>query len=188
MTAKVEKVVQVYKGWSTLSKVTLNDGGTRFEREVEDHGQAVGVLPYDPKRRVALLIQTPRTPVLLSGQTEHLLEVPAGLIDDGEPVETSVRREAHEEVGVKLTTLELIGTLWSCPGVSTETIALFLAPYSQGSRTGQGGGLADENESITVVEESLAALARLADAGDLPDMKTFLLVQTLRLRKPDLFR
>ena len=188
MTVKVEKVVEVYKGWSTLSKVTLSDGDTRFEREVEDHGQAVGVLPYDAERRVALLIQTPRTPVLLAGRAEPLLEAPAGLIDEGESPEESVRREAQEEVGVELTTLQPIGTIWSCPGVSTETIALYLAPYTSASRTGQGGGLADENESITVVEQSLATLAQLADQGGLADMKTFLLVQTLRLREPDLFR
>jgi hypothetical protein len=38
-----------------------------------------------------------------------------------------------------------------------------------------------------VVEMSLAELAALAEAGRLEDMKTALLVQTLRLRHPDLF-
>lgn len=187
MTVEVEGSEQVYKGWSTLSRVTLTDGATRFHREVEDHGQAVGVLPYDPERRVALFVQMPRTPVLLSGETEPLLEAPAGLIDPGEDLETCARREAHEEVGVVLGALEPVGKPWSCPGVSTERIMLYLAPYATADRTGAGGGLAEENENITVVELGLREVAALADAGRLGDLKTLCLIQTLRLRRPELF-
>lgn len=188
MPVKVEDTTQIYKGWSTLSLVTLSDGEKRFNREVEDHGQAVGVLPYDPERRVALLVQLPRTPVMLAGVTDHLLEAPAGLLDEGENMEACARREALEEVGVELGRLEPLGTVWSCPGVSTERITLFLAPFKAANRTGAGGGLADEHENIVVVERSLADLASLADAGALPDLKTLCLVQALRLRRPDLFQ
>jgi hypothetical protein len=37
------------------------------------------------------------------------------------------------------------------------------------------------------MELTLSGLAALADAGRLDDMKTFALVQTLRLRRPELF-
>ena len=40
---------------------------------------------------------------------------------------------------------------------------------------------------MTPVEVPLADLARMADTGQLIDMKTMLLVQTLRLRQPALF-
>jgi hypothetical protein len=33
---------------------------------VEDHGDSVGVLPYDPARRVATLVRELRVPVLLA--------------------------------------------------------------------------------------------------------------------------
>jgi hypothetical protein len=59
--------------------------------------------------------------------------------------------------------------------------------YTQADRATQGGGLAAEHENVTPVEVSLADLARMADAGQLVDMKTMLLVQTLRLRRPTLF-
>lgn len=187
MAVTITKVEQIYKGWSTLSKVTLSDGTHSFSREVGDHGNAVAVLPYDHDRRVALLVQLPRTPVLMAGESNHLLEAPAGLIDEGEDRETCARREAQEETGVSLGGLELVSTIWSCVGVLTERITLFLASYSAADRTGSGGGLAEEHENITVVEMPLADLARLADSGDLTDMKTFALLQTLRLRRPELF-
>ena len=187
MTLKIEKTETVYQGWSTVSKLSLSDGDVRFTREVEDHGQAAGVLPFDPQRRVALLVQMPRLPVILAGGSEHLLELPAGLIDPGEEPEAAARREAFEEAGVRLTELERIGYTWTCPGVSTERIILFLAAYSQADRTGAGGGLETEHENIVVVEHRLADLAAAADAGRLEDMKTFLMVQSLRLRRPELF-
>jgi hypothetical protein len=38
-----------------------------------------------------------------------------------------------------------------------------------------------------VIELLLSELAAMADAGQIMDMKTLALVQTLRLRKPELF-
>ena len=73
------------------------------------------------------------------------------------------------------------------PGISTERIHLYLGAYDAADRTGAGGGLDAEEEHITVVEMPLADLAAQADAGQLMDAKTMLLVQTLRLRRPDLF-
>ena len=72
------------------------------------------------------------------------------------------------------------------PGVSTERMHLYLATYRGRAREGRGG--VDEDEDITAVELKLAELAALADTGKLADIKTLVLVQTLRLRRPDLFK
>ena len=178
----------VYAGWLKLHVATLaGDDGVEFTREIEDHGQAAAVLPYDPERRLALLVTLPRAPVLMTGGASHVLEAPAGLIDRDEDPADAARREAHEEAGVALGALEPAGTPWSLSGISTERMHLFLGSYRQADRTGAGGGLAQEHENITVVETPLARLAALADAGEIADMKTLVLVQTLRLRRPDLF-
>lgn len=71
------------------------------------------------------------------------------------------------------------------PGISTERMALFLGTYSQTDRIGPGGGAS--SEQIEVIELTLRELAEMADTGTLADLKTFALVQSLRLRKPDLF-
>jgi 8-oxo-dGTP pyrophosphatase MutT (NUDIX family) len=92
-----------------------------------------------------------------------------------------------EEAGLKLHALEHVGTAWSMPGISTEQMHLYLAPYCEADRIGLGGGIANEHEGITVVELPLAELAAMADAGQINDMKTLAVVQTLRLRKPELF-
>jgi nudix-type nucleoside diphosphatase (YffH/AdpP family) len=176
----------IYQGWTTLKLATLQmaDGG-REERHVEDHGQAVAVLPYDPERRMLLIVSMPRAPVLQAGE-QDLLEAVAGRIEDEEP-EVCARREALEEAGVRLAALEFIGKLWSMPGLSTERLSMYLAPYHATDRVSEGGGAKDENEQIRVRELPFAEAVAMADAGLLTDMKTFLLLQALRLRHPVLF-
>lgn len=187
--AKLTSTTILHQGWLTLYRAMIRlEDGTEVAREVEDHGAGVAVLPYDPTRRVALLVRQLRNGPLLAGfEQPHLLEAPAGLIDPGEDDAAAARREALEEVGTRLRDLEPLGASFSCPGVSTERIALFLGCYGKDDRVAAGGGLASEHENIEVVETPLAELARLADAGELIDLKTLALTLHLRLRRPDLF-
>ncbi|MCJ2080385.1 NUDIX domain-containing protein [Methylobacterium sp. J-090] len=177
----------LHDGWSRflVAEVTMPDG-TRLAREIEDHGRAVAVLPYDPARGVALLVEQFRPAALYAAGTESVLEVPAGLLDEADP-EEGARREAYEEVGVRLGALERISCGWSMPGISTEQMDLFLAPYGTDDRSGPGGGLDAEHENITVHEMSLSTLAAMSDTGAITDIKTLLLIYALRLRHPELF-
>ena len=187
MPYEITKLETVHEGWSDFRLATVRTpSGEEIRREIEDHGDAVAVLPYDPERRVATLVRQFRTPVFhVTKETDHL-ESPAGILDADDP-EAEVRREAEEEVGLRLSRLERLSTAWACPGVSTERIHLFLATYGEADRTGGGGGLASEHEEIAVIEMALAELAAMVDDGRLTDLKTLVLVQTLRLRYPELF-
>ena len=168
------------------AKVALPDGHVA-DRQIEDHGTGVSVLPFDPERRVALLVRQPRTAAHFAEGAPDMLEAIAGRVEGNEPAPNEARREAQEEAGLILGLLEHVVTAWSSPEVSTERASLYLASYTQADRATQGGGLAAEHENVTPVEVSLANLARMADTGQLVDMKTMLLVQTLRLRRPTLF-
>jgi len=187
MPAEIRKLETVYQGYTTLRRATLEaPDGSRFTREIEDHGHACAVLPYDAERRCALLVSLPRAPVIWSGGPGDLLEAVAGMLD-GEPPEDCARREAMEEAGLALSVLEPVGCVYASPGVSTEKIRLFLAPYRAADRTGDGGGLADEHELITVVELPLDTLWAQVEDESLLDMKTLALTLALRVRHPELF-
>jgi nudix-type nucleoside diphosphatase (YffH/AdpP family) len=177
----------VFDGWLKVRRITYRGrGGEIVRREIAHHGSAAAVLPYDPERRTVLLVRLPRTPMIAAGAGLSL-EAPAGLIEDGEAPEACVRREALEEVGVRLGALERVAQVWPMPGVSTEQQTLFLAPYATADRVEAGGGVTSESEDIEVVEASLAELAAAADSGGLADGKTLILLLTLRLRRPQLF-
>jgi nudix-type nucleoside diphosphatase (YffH/AdpP family) len=187
MTVRIGEVRTVYEGWSTFSvaEVELSDG-TRIRREIEDHGRAVAVLPYDPERRVAILVEQLRTPVLKAAGLQATLEVPAGILEEEDP-QAGARREVMEEVGVRLGALEHIAQAWAMPGISTERMDLFLAPYSEEDKVEQGGGLGAEHENITLVELSLDELAARLAQGTVNDMKTMTLLFALQIRHPELF-
>ena len=179
----------VYSGYLTVDalQVRLADGSI-VPREVERHGDAAAVLPYDRERRCALIVSLFRAPVFQETRMAAMEEACAGMISGiGEDAEAAIRREAYEELGVRLASLDLVSRVWSSPGVSSERVSLFLAPYASADRVGAGGGLREEHEGITVVERSLATLATAADQGQIEDSKLLTLVLALRLRHPDLF-
>ena len=177
----------LHSGWLDLHLVRMTDpDGQSYERYVEDHGSGAAVLPYNPATRMALLVTMPRAAVRFAGH-DAVLEAPAGLLDPGESAAEAGRRELREEVGLEIDVLEPAGAILSCPGISTERIDLFLAAYDDSLRTGAGGGLDSENENITVVEMSLDALWSRVESEAVADAKTRILVQTLRIRRPDLF-
>lgn len=187
MAFEIIDLKTIYSGWTKFLIASVRTpGGETVERELEDHGAAACVLPYDPGRRTAILVRQFRTPVHMAGEKQELSEAIAGIVEDEDPSLTA-KREALEEAGLQLGTLEPAGTHWTAPGISTERMALFLAPYRSSNHIGDGGGLHHEHERIAVVEIELDELARRADNGELNDLKTFALVQTLRLRRPELF-
>jgi nudix-type nucleoside diphosphatase (YffH/AdpP family) len=176
-----------YTGYLNVAtlRVKLSDGAI-VSRDIESHGDAAAVLPYDMKRRCALVARLFRAPVFSVTCEESLEEACAGMIEK-ESDEDTARREAQEELGVRLHVLERIARVWSSPGVSTERQALFLAPYVQADRISQGGGVAEEHENIAVLERPLVALALDVDQGVIADIKLVTLVFALRLRRPELF-
>jgi nudix-type nucleoside diphosphatase (YffH/AdpP family) len=173
--------------WSRMIVATIRMAdGVLTQRDIEDHGEAAAVLPYDPERRVALLVRQFRTPPLYAAGDGLVLELPAGRIDEADAA-ACARREALEETGLQLDQLEFVARVWTMPALSTERAWLYLAPYTAAHRIGEGGGVAEEHEEIMVVEMPLNQLAGMADAGTLTELKLFTLLQTLRVRRPELF-
>src|SRR5512142_2562965 len=118
-----------YDGYAKVTVLTLaGEDGAAHRREVVSIGHSACVLPYDEKRKVALVVRLPRAPLIADAVTEDLIEAPAGMLANGETAEACIRREALEEAGVELSELEPIAACWPSPGVLSERTHLFLAP------------------------------------------------------------
>jgi hypothetical protein len=87
-----------HERWSRLlvATIRLPDGQTT-QRDIEDHGNAAVVLPYDPVRRMAIVIRQFRMPIRYVGQDGNVMEAAAGRLDEADP-EACTRREALEEI------------------------------------------------------------------------------------------
>ncbi len=162
---------RVFNGHFKVNQLIVQDGATQLKREQFAPGQAVAALVYDTARQVYVLTRQFRI-----GPEADILEIAAGMIDGDEAPEAAVRREIHEELGYEVDRLEEIVAMWASPGTSAEVITVYYAEVSQ--KTGPGGGLAEENEHIEMVELSWEALL----AEPLRDAKTVIAVQWARLR------
>ncbi|MBH0238305.1 NUDIX domain-containing protein [Methylobrevis albus] len=180
---------RLHGGWNRLDVVEIDLGdGVSIVREVVDHGDGAAALVFDPLRRTALMVRQVRAGKLdREGGDGLMLEVPAGLVDPGEVPAETARREIGEETGCVVGELRPVVVAYPSGGSLSERLSLFLAEADLGSAGGAGFGLAAEGEQIEVVIVPLAELAAAADAGNVDDLKSFALIQTLRLRRPELF-
>lgn len=166
--------------WSKLKQITLDhtrrDGTTvTLVREVYDFGDGCVVLPYDPERGTVLLARQFRLPVYLREGDGFFIEACAGLLDDNDP-ETAVRKEAEEELGLRLRDVRPLFTGYSSPGAVAEKMSFFTAPYSPADRISDGGGEAHEGEDIEVLELPLADALAMIRSGEIRDSKTIALL------------
>src|SRR5580704_11224411 len=122
--------------------------------EVWRRGRAAAVLPYDPVADAVVLIEQFRLPALAAGLDPVLVELPAGLCDDGETPEATARREMMEEMGLAVGTLRRIGGVLLTPGGADEVCELYAgrvrAPHADGDGIAGHAGMADEHEDIRV--------------------------------------
>jgi nudix-type nucleoside diphosphatase (YffH/AdpP family) len=185
---RIAEATTLYEGRRNLLKLTVQlPDGQMVEREVLDAPDAAAVLPFDRERRTVVLIRQFRAPIMYREGDPSSLEAVAGLLDGDEPPEDCARRETMEEAGLRVDLLEPAGVTWSAPGFTMERVHLFLAPYASAARVAKGGGLADENEDIEVLEIGVDELAGMLAQNAISDLKTLALVQALRIRHPDLF-
>lgn len=154
------------------------------EREVYDHGDAVAVLLYNVESGMVLLTKQFRLPSFLNGNPSgELLEVCAGLVEEGESPETTLKREILEETGFSIEKVEKVCEAYSSAGVLTELLHLFIAPYSPEQKKEEGGGLKEEGEHIELVELSFEKAFDMIKTGEIKDAKTILLLQHIAIKK-----
>ena len=107
------------------------------------------MLPYDPIKKEIILIQQFRAGVLSRYDENYLLEIVAGIIDEGENPEETAIRECFEETGCEVKKIHHIQSNFPAPGSSESYYHLYLGEIQafDGERI---KGLEKENEDILV--------------------------------------
>lgn len=152
------KIIKVY-----CDEVELSDG-TRTSREVVLHKEAVAIVAVNDKQELLMVTQY-RYPI-----GRDMLEIPAGLIDEGEePLETA-KRELREETGYEAERWGHLTTTYTSAGSHNEKIHIFLA---EGLKCVSGQSL-DEDERLTFSIEPVESVKRRIEAGTIQDGKTII--------------
>lgn len=136
-------------------------GGKVAAREVVEHYGAVAVLALDDSGRIPMVYQY-RHPI-----GRRLWELPAGLLDvDGEAPHLTAARELKEEAGLEAETWQVLVDLDSTPGLSDESVRLFLAT---GLTQVQRPEAHDEEADMTLEWIPIAEALRQVFSGEIVD-------------------
>lgn len=144
-----------------------------------ERSDAAALLVFNRDTRKLVLVEQFRYPAYEKGGG-WLIEVMAGIVDNGENPEDTVRREALEEIGFQVDELTPIATVFLSPGGSSERAFLYFAEVENDNRVSGGGGLASEHEDIRILELSPREIADALTAGKIIDAKTLIALMWFR--------
>ena len=164
MNEKTLSVESIYEG-RVLDLEALDvelESGIRTKREIVRHKGASAVLARREDGNFVLVRQY-RKPVECD-----VLEIIAGMLDEGESPDRCASREVKEETGYDVKLLSKLGEVWSSPGYSSECIHVFFAELSGAA----GESQLDEDEMLEVVVLDEAAIEAMIRSGEIQDAKT----------------
>lgn len=151
-----------------IDKVALPNG-RMSTREVVEHAPAVAIIP-ELEDGTVLLVEQFRYAV-----DQKILEIPAGLVEEGETPLQAAHRELMEEVGFDADSFEEVGRFFTSPGFSNEIIVLYHATGLHPARLE-----ADDDEFIQVVKVPKDRLTSVLAEQKIMDAKSMAAVWWLR--------
>ncbi|WP_434356951.1 ADP-ribose diphosphatase [Parasalinivibrio latis] len=184
--AEVTAVETVYDGYFKMHKYAfrhrLFSGGWSevIERELFERGHAVAVLPYDPVSDRVVMVEQIRVGAMVAGQSSWQLEIVAGVIDKGQTSEQVAYREAEEEAGLQVESLQKITRYMSSSGGCSESLDVYLGIVDAGKAEGIHG-LPEEGEDILVHVLSREEAYKLVENGTIENAASIIAIQWLQL-------
>ena len=154
-----------------LETVTLPNGAT-VELEIIRHPGAAAIVPLKDERTVVLIRQ------YRHAAGGFIYEIPAGKLHPGEDPRACAARELEEEIGYRVSSLELLASIFTAPGFADEVIHIY-----QGTGLTPGTQKLDRDEVLDVIELSLDRAIAMIHDGTIRDGKTIVGLQTAYLRQ-----
>lgn len=150
---------------SPIFKVTedraVAPDGFEIQRAIVRHGGSAVMLAVDDENRV-LLVRQFRLPA-----QQHLWELPAGRLDEGETPLQTAKRELIEETGYRARRWKKLISFYPSPGYVSEKMTVFVATEIQ-----QGDAAPMEDERIECRWFTLGELEDWIRRGKISDAKT----------------
>ena len=171
---KVDKAILQYEKFDGEMSPTI-------ERLNFNRGDAVAVLLYNGDKDSVLLVNQFRYPAYVNDGPGWLVEIVAGMIDEGRDAISVAKAELLEETGYEVDDLKFICRFYLSPGGSSEKIWLYFADCHR--TVSSGGGKDSENEDIEVMEIPFMQALEMIRTGEICDAKTIVALQWLQIEK-----
>ncbi|MGH0046612.1 ADP-ribose diphosphatase [Enterobacter cloacae] len=151
-----------------------------IRREIFERGHAAVLLPFDPVRDEVVLVEQIRIAAYDVSESPWLLEMVAGMIEEGESVEDVARREALEEAGLIVGRTKPVLSYLASPGGTSERLSIMVGEVDATTADGIHG-LADENEDIRVHVMSREQAYQWVEEGKIDNAASVIALQWLQL-------
>lgn len=159
------------------------DGSSDVQsRDIIRAGSVVGVLGYDPERELVVLIRQFRFGAHLVHDRGDMVEIVAGIVEQGESYEAAALRECGEEAGVVPRALIPMLRFVPSPGVSDEFAVLFLGLLDSAALPQQAGAEAETERTYPFAVKLDDALAAV-EAGRMINGYVIIALQWLALNR-----
>lgn len=155
------------------------------KREIFERGHAAVLLPFDPERDEVVLVEQIRIAAYDTSVTPWLLEMVAGMIEEGETIEAVARREAMEEAGLTVGRTRPVISYLASPGGTSERSSILVGEVDATTAAGIHG-LADENEDIRVHVVSREQAYQWVEEGKIDNAAAVIALQWLQLHHQEL--
>lgn len=181
-----------YQGFYRLEKLSLRhrlfsgEMGPVISRELFVRHDAVCVLPYDPHTDSLVFLEQFRVGALDNRAHPWLLEIVAGLIDEGELPEQTATREAQEEAGLEFSRLIPVLQYYPSPGGSDERVHLYIGLCSTAGVDGRVMGVAEESEDIRAHVVGFEQAMHMLETGKIDNAASIITLQWLAMNKAKL--
>lgn len=156
----------------TVDKLRMPDGSEAYRETVIRGKNAAATLAVDNDGNLIFVRQ------YRHAFGEMLLEIPAGVLEDGEEPEEGVLRELEEETGKKAETLEFLCEMYPTVGYCTEKIQLFIA-----TDLAEGQQKLDADEFVEIEKYTPEEAVDMIYKGEIKDGKTIAAVFAWMARK-----
>jgi len=157
-------------------------GEIEIKRELFHRGDAVAVLMYDPSKDKIVLLEQFRVGAIDDENGPWLIEIVAGMVEDGESIIDVARRECKEESGINVHSFENVHSFYSSPGGCSEKIHIVCALVNSDQVSGVHG-LESEGEDIKVFVIDFSDLHDLMLSGKICASIPLIALQWLQLNR-----
>ena len=169
------------KHWMVSSRKSKEELEKVYLENNEDKIDAVVICALHKAQNKLVLINQYRVPI-----NKYIYELPAGLVDNNEDIETSVRRELKEETGLDLISINKINSkdkLYLSPGMTDESVA-FVYCLCDGEITDK---YQEDDEDIKAMLISKEEAKNILENEDSIDIKAYLMLQMFEKLGESLF-
>ncbi|MGX4599613.1 NUDIX hydrolase [Faecalimicrobium sp. JNUCC 81] len=157
--------------WMVASRKNEEELNEIYLENKEDKIDAVVICALHKSENKLVIIRQFRVPI-----NDYIYELPAGLIDNDEDIESTVRRELKEETGLdllKINNLTSKEKVYLSPGMTDESVAFVYCTCD--------GEISDEfledDEEIEAILVSQKEAMNILESKETIDIKSYLMLQ-----------